>query len=59
MFNRYRIEKENARQLAIMWQNNLANNSYTWMELMEWEDFFSRLAKRYGLTREFMENGII
>lgn len=33
--------------------------SYYWSEIAERSDHFSKLAKRYGLIREFREEGII
>lgn len=29
------------------------------LQLAEWADVFERLGKRYGLIREFKENGIL
>lgn len=28
-------------------------------ELAEWQEYFARLGRKYGLLREFAENGII
>ena len=55
----YKERKESARQKAIEWQFNWENTNYSYYELKTWTDYFERLAKRYGLTREFRENGII
>lgn len=49
----YQQGKERARERAIGWQH------YSYGELAEWADVFERLGKRYGLIREFKENGII
>lgn len=54
----YAERKEMARNDAINWQSDLAINVYSWGELAFWADHFSRLGKRYGLLREFRENGI-
>lgn len=60
---KYQINKERARQEAIDWQRNFLDfeedRSYTFGELVEWYDYFEKLGKRYGLTKEFRENGII
>jgi hypothetical protein len=55
----YEQRKALARDLAIEWQ-------YHWGEMPfdVWEDckcrtFFENVGKRYGLLREFRENGII
>ena len=57
--NRYQIAKENARNKAIEWQLDFSNNNYSYGELAYWSDYFNRMAKRYGLVKEFRENGII
>ena len=51
----YIIGKENARNEAINWQNS--DNNYS--ELVDARIHFEKLAKRFGLIREFRENGII
>lgn len=56
---KYQIEKEKARQEAIEWQNDFDSHNYSWSELAFFGEYFSRLAKRYGLVKEFRENGII
>ena len=57
--SRYAREKENARQKAIEWKLDFNNHNYSYEELAEFTEYFTRLAKRYGLTEEFRENGII
>lgn len=57
--NKYQIAKARARDKAMEWQNDLCNHDYSYGELIHWEDYFRALAKRYGLVREFEENGII
>lgn len=54
----YYERKEEIRQEAIEWQLNFANNNYSWGDLYEWGNYFYKLGKRYGLLREFHENGI-
>lgn len=54
----YKEQKEKARELAVQWQHDFANNNYSWLELANFTDFFTRLGKRYGLIKEFRENGI-
>lgn len=51
--------KAEARQKAIDWQLDLDNHSYSQGEFADWSDYFTKLGKRYGLTEEFIENGII
>lgn len=55
----YKERKEEARQKAIDWQYDFANHNYSWLELAQWQQYFEKLARRYGLTEEFTENGII
>lgn len=57
--NKYQIAKERARDMAVEWQSNFCDQNYSYGELAYWQNHFERLAKRYGLVREFKENGII
>lgn len=45
-------------EFAKMWQNNFCNIRYSWDEVITWEVFFEEYGKKYGLLREFKENGI-
>lgn len=56
--NKYQIEKEKARDKAIDWQSDFNNHNYSWGELAWYANYFEKLGKRYGLLREFRENGI-
>ena len=58
MKNTYEAKKEIARQEAIEWQNNLFNHNYSYGELAEFGYYFEKLGRRYGLLKEFRENGI-
>lgn len=55
----YQKNKERARELAINWQSIQAERNFYMSEIVEQTEKFVKLAKRYGLTREFKENGII
>ena len=56
----YQDGKAKARQEAMDWQQTFADGkSYYWSEMFEVSVHFTKLAKRYGLLREFRENGII
>lgn len=57
--NKYQRVKKNARNKAIEWQSDFDSHNYSYGELIYWADYFRGLAKRYGLVREFEENGII
>lgn len=56
--NYYQRRKEQVRQEAIEWQLDFNNHNYSWGELAIWGEHFERLGRRYGLLREFHENGI-
>ena len=56
--NYYQKRKAEVRQQAIDWQLDFINHNYSWGELAMWGDYFHTLGKRYGLLKEFHENGI-
>jgi len=51
--------KAGARELAIDWQQQASELDYSCYELYEWSEKFRKIGKRYGLLKEFKENGII
>lgn len=53
----YAERKEFVRQLAIDYSNNQACG-LSWNEVAMVSDMFYKLGKRYGLLKEFKENGI-
>jgi hypothetical protein len=56
----YAEGKAKAIEEAMNWQRSFTEGrSYTWAEVFEYTSHFTKLAKRYGLVREFRENGII
>ena len=55
----YKSRKESARQNAIEWQIEASERAMSYGELYEAGAYFEKLARRYGLTEEFRENGII
>lgn len=56
---KYQQAKNKIRDVAIDWQLDFDKHNYSWLEFLQWQEFFNIKAKRYGLTREFRENGII
>lgn len=52
-------DADEAQQIAIDWQNWQSEQSLSTGELAEFSDYFGKLAKRFNLTDEFNENGII
>lgn len=57
--NKYQKAKEKIRELAIEWQNDFCNHNYSWGELAFYSGFFEEQGRRYGLLKEFRENGVI
>lgn len=51
--------KNEARLMAVDWQVWASEQSMSYSELSEWNDFFTELARKFNLIREFKENGII
>ena len=56
---KYQNQKEEARQKAIDWQIEFSQNDHFMSEYAYYNNYFYKLAKRYGLIKEFKENGII
>jgi hypothetical protein len=54
----YEERKNNLQDLAINYSHNFGSLSWSYGELAEIGDFFYRNGKKYGLLREFHENGI-
>ena len=51
--------KDQARQLAIEYQGWQSNKSMTWGEVADYSHKFESLGKKFGLVKEFKENGVI
>ena len=56
--NSYNRLKEAARQAAIEWQITSGDYPMSYNELAEVGERFYTLGKRYGLLKEFRDNGI-
>jgi len=50
---------EEASQQAMDWQSEFSSKSTSWAEVIKAGDHFRKLAKKFNLTAEFEENGII
>ena len=48
-----------ARQLAIDYQAYASEQSLSYGELADYQEYFETLAEKFNLTDEFKENGII
>ena len=57
--NSYNGLKAAARTYALEWQLTFGDNPMSWSELADACQRFYTLGKRYGLLKEFRENGII
>ena len=57
--NNYQRGKERARHEAVLYQISQQDPIYSLYELADCQEYFSDLAHRYGLVREFRENAII
>lgn len=54
----YQKGKEEARNIAIDWQAAASEENYSYGEIAEYGAYFHKIGKRYGLLKEFRENGI-
>lgn len=54
----YKEKKESLKDLAINWQDNFSPLSWNYSELAKIGNYFYKNGKRYGLLKEFKENGI-
>ena len=54
----YQERKASLEDLAIDWQHNFSQYSWSYRELYEIQNWFYENGKRYGLLREFHENAI-
>lgn len=55
----YNEYKNIAREKAITYQLEASEKSLFWSDFADIEVYFGKIAKRYGLIKEFKENGII
>lgn len=58
IMNKYQKEKDRAREKAIEWQIACGERDFYMSEYAEMTSYFEKLGKRYGLLKEFRENGI-
>lgn len=56
--SKYYEMKAKIRAEAIDWQRGFSEHNYSWEEIAEFSHYFYKMGKRYGLLREFRENGI-
>lgn len=57
--NYYNKRKEKLRDEAIQWSYDTSEREMSYYDLMVEQSYFYEQGKRYGLIREFRENGIL
>ena len=55
----YSEKKAKLREEAVEWQCDFSKHDYSYGELAEMQAYFWKEGKKYGLMKEFRENGII
>ena len=55
----YQKRKEQARRQAIEWQHNFGYYCGDSLDVATWTEHWHKIGKRYGLLKEFKENGIL
>lgn len=56
--SKYQKAKAKAREAAVEFSITVGETTMTWSECAEVANRFERIGRRYGLLREFRENGI-
>lgn len=59
MTKSYQQYKADARQKAIEWSWEISSLSLSYSQISDIQHYFYQLGRKYGLLREFAENGII
>lgn len=55
----YKLRKAKLAEEAKEWQIQQSQNNFSWGEVAEKTTYFYKQAKKYGLVKEFKENGIL
>ena len=55
----YGTIKAELREIAISWQYNFNRFNYDYFDLSGWNNFFEEYGRKYGLLKEYKENGIL
>lgn len=55
----YAEKKAKLREEAVSWQHDFSRHNYSYGELAEKQAYFEKEGKKFGLIKEFRENGII
>lgn len=54
----YKELKEKLRQEAMEWQAIFSEQRLSYEELVEMQSYFEKMGRKYGLLKEFRQNGI-
>lgn len=54
----YQFKKDALRAFAIEYSGKVGDMTQSWEDCAWWSNFFEKYGKKYGLLREFHENGI-
>ena len=57
--SKYEARKNEIRDEAIFWQIDEFSSIKSYEEVAEKHAYFEKMGRRYGLLKEFRENGII
>lgn len=57
--NKYQLLKEQAREKSINYQIEQSGTAFAYGECFYWSNYFEKLGRRYGLLKEFRENGVL
>jgi len=52
-------KKEILRDFAADWQSAFSLYSPSYLDIADWQSFFAMYGRKYGLLREFRENGVL
>lgn len=58
MKTNYQQKKDAAREKAILWQLAESDKPMSYFDLADIGNYFYNIGRRFGLLREFRENGI-
>lgn len=58
IMKKYQELKDEARNDAVIWQLEASEKNYSYSDYYMAGEYFHKIGKRYGLLKEFRENGI-
>lgn len=56
--SKYQKAKARAREMAQEFSSEISEMNPSWWDICDAQDRYEKLGRRYGLLREFRENGI-